>query len=171
MAFQQFKLDIATEQTRGIFNTYVYQTESDSILTVRQPGYFAASRFDLVDGDGCGALIRCCCADGFFEGFVDADGSITPVDPIDNIEEIIEIGVADSPYSMMGTEDIILCTGAVTINAIPITIATKSFIVDADGGTVTMNPAGLDAFEIAIITDGNAAKYAPKQSTGEWRTV
>jgi len=103
MSFEQFKLDIASTQTRGIFNTYVYQT-SDSVADVQIAGYFVQSRFELVDGDGCGALIRCCCSDGFFEGFVDIDGTI---DPIDNSASPVwpkfqNVTSADSPVVVTG---------------------------------------------------------------------
>ena len=104
MAFVQFKLDVATTQTRGIFNTYVYQTETDTVADVQAAGYFERSRFDLVDEDGCGALIRCCCSDGFFEGFVGADGTI---DPIDNVSSpiwpaFVAVDDTDSPVTVTG---------------------------------------------------------------------
>lgn len=114
MSFKQFKLDISSEQTRGIFNTYVYQT-NDTTLEVQASGYFAASRFPLVDEDGCGALIRCCCGDGFFEGFVGADGTI---DPIDNTSSPVwpafqDVDDTDSPVQVTGE---IACYTADTTN-------------------------------------------------------
>ena len=63
MAFEQLKLDVATEQTRGIFNTYVYESLTDTVDEVQSEGYFLESRFPLADENGSLALIRCKCSD------------------------------------------------------------------------------------------------------------
>ena len=73
LSFSQFKLDRATNQTRGIFDTYSYRTP-DSIDVVTTAGYFSASRF-LDGGSWRGAIINCECADGFFTVRIGPDGS------------------------------------------------------------------------------------------------
>lgn len=82
MAFEQRKLDIATVQTRDIFNTYVYETE-DTVLTVQAAGYFADSRFALSDPvNWYQGKIQCKCSDGYFEAFVGAGDVLNPIVPI-----------------------------------------------------------------------------------------
>ena len=169
MAFNQFKLDIATEQTRGIFNTYVYQSDEDTVAQVQAAGYFIQSRFELVDTEGCNALIRCCCSDGFFEGFTEADGTIIPVDPLP-VNEVF-IGASGPTYPMTGLEDVIFCTGIVEILMISVAAATRTVIVNAEGGTVTMTPSGTDTIQTSVITDGNSGKFGPKASTSQWRDL
>lgn len=76
MAFNQEKIDRATDQSRGIFNTYVYRTE-DTIAEVEAPGYFEACRFAVIDGPQTnskgwdGGVVECRCADGFMLGIMD----------------------------------------------------------------------------------------------------
>ena len=86
-------------------------------------------------------------------------------------EMIIEVDSSESPYMMTGNEDIIFCTGIVEVVMIPLIEAVKSFIVNADGGTVMMTPDGADTIQTAMITDGNTAKLGPKLSTTQWRDI
>lgn len=78
MSFVQFKLDKISNQTRGIFDTFIYKSDEDDMETVAGEGYFAASRF--VDDEGWnGGKLECKCSDGYFEGFIDAStGTVTP---------------------------------------------------------------------------------------------
>ena len=47
MAFQQFKLDRATKQTRGIFDTFVYRPDNgDTFVEIGDPNYFLEARFE-----------------------------------------------------------------------------------------------------------------------------
>lgn len=128
MSFNQRKFDIATEQTRGIFNTYVYQTD-DTAAEVLESGYFSESRFPLVDGDGCSALIRCCCSDGFFEGFVGGTGTITPIEP------------AVGGFGPVITSDTVIDE------------TSASYAVDCSGGdvTITLPPLGYGSYNIKKI--------------------
>ena len=164
MAFTQFKLDIASEQTRGIFNTYVYQTE-DTTAEVQTAGYFIQSRFDLVDEDGCGALIRCCCSDGFFEGFVDASGTI---DPVDNTSSPIwpPFREVSSNDSLQGEIDCIAvdCTaGDVTI-LLPVLGSGNYNVKKIDSSS---NVVILDAGTNGSTLDGQATRNI----TGQWDNV
>tara|TARA_R110002033_G_C3897243_1_gene239764 strand:- start:2150 stop:2860 length:711 start_codon:yes stop_codon:yes gene_type:complete len=65
MAFNQQKFDRATYQTRGIFNTYVYET-TDSASDVLTAGYFDACRFKGEDG-WLGGAVKALTADGFID--------------------------------------------------------------------------------------------------------
>ncbi|MCP3999621.1 MAG: hypothetical protein GY727_01780 [Gammaproteobacteria bacterium] len=168
MSFKQFKLDVASFQTRGIFNTYVYQADDDTVADVLSPGYFKQSRFDLVDGDGCSSLIRCCCVDGFVEGFALEDGTILPIEAADRVENVVQI---DSDYTINGTEDIILCTGALTITLIPVAQTGKSVTIQAEGGTVTFSSVDPIQGGTSNIVDGNSIKLVGKKSTNEWRIL
>ncbi len=170
MAFEQFKLDIATEQTRGIFNTYVYESDVDSVADIQVAGYFSDSRF-IGDPDWIGSLMIAKMSDGSVNGFIGADGSITPEMP-PTFESIIE--TSGPTYVMDGTEDVILCTGVVSIEMVPIASANKSFSANADGGTVTMIPDGTDTVQTVTIVDPNSGEFVPKPSvgvSGEWRDL
>lgn len=82
MAFTQEKIDRVTNQSRGIFNRYVYRTD-DTIAQVLVPGYFSACRFAIEDGplsnskgwdDG---IVECHCSDGYIQGsMVAATGTL-----------------------------------------------------------------------------------------------
>jgi len=75
MPFAQFKLEIATAQSRGIFNQYVYET-SDTIAETQVVGYFAQSRFVSQDPDNWfGSLVSCKCSDGLWNGEIQSDGT------------------------------------------------------------------------------------------------
>ena len=74
MAFEQFKLDKSINQSRGIFDKYVYQTD-DAIAAVEAAGYFAKSRF-AIDDDWVGSVIECQCLDGYIFGTIGSDGSL-----------------------------------------------------------------------------------------------
>lgn len=71
MAFTQFKFERATYQTRGIFNTYVYETDDD-YSTVSSQGYFDRCRFKDEDG-WQGAYIDLSCSDGRFQVRIDGE--------------------------------------------------------------------------------------------------
>lgn len=74
MAFIQFKFDRATYQTRGIFNTYVYETE-DSASELLTAGYFDACRFKGEDG-WLGGAIKALTSDGFIDLQITSSGVV-----------------------------------------------------------------------------------------------
>jgi len=79
MAFVQFKLDIATEQSRGIFNIYVYDNKDDAISDIQTLNYFSDSRFAISDPDNWfeGFMIAEG-SDGILFGFIDEAGTLVP---------------------------------------------------------------------------------------------
>lgn len=78
MPFEQRKLEVSVSQSRGIYNTYIYETTTDTIATVSAAGYFADSRFIISDPqDWFGSRIDCRCTDGFISGFIDDTSTIT----------------------------------------------------------------------------------------------
>ncbi|MAF43432.1 MAG: hypothetical protein CMI54_04585 [Parcubacteria group bacterium] len=80
MPFQQFKLDRSVQQTRGIFDKYVYSPDNgDTIADILQAGYFDDSRF-VNDPDWVGSLIEIE-ADEYFLGRVQSDNSVVSVIP------------------------------------------------------------------------------------------
>lgn len=82
MPFEQRNLELAISQSRGIFNTYIYETADDTVADVQVAGYFAASRFTESDPeDWPRSQIQCLCSDGYVAGFISADGT-SLVDPI-----------------------------------------------------------------------------------------
>lgn len=66
MSFVQFKLDKVVDQTRGIFNQYIYDpSNGDSSTDVSQTGYWLNSRF-INDADWNGSVIEAELSDGHF---------------------------------------------------------------------------------------------------------
>lgn len=76
MSFVQQKLDLVSNQTRGIFDTYIYRSDTDNKATIQGAGYFAQSRF-INDPDWDGSKIEVVASDGYMEGFVDSNGTFT----------------------------------------------------------------------------------------------
>lgn len=76
MPFDQKRLDLSVEQTRGIFNKYIYRPDNnDSLADVQTPGYFNDSRF-AGDPDWVGSLIECTLSDAYAIGQVSSDGAL-----------------------------------------------------------------------------------------------
>lgn len=80
MAFVQQMLDVSDIQTRDIFNTYIYRSETDTKADVQAVGYFAQSRFAQSDPDRWfQGKVEVRASDGYLEGFLDTNGTLTPV--------------------------------------------------------------------------------------------
>ena len=71
MAFDQFMLDKKVNQTRGIFDIFIYRNDSDTLADMQVAGYFSASRFAGVDDGWNDGKIEVKASDGYAEGFVD----------------------------------------------------------------------------------------------------
>ena len=72
MSFVQSKLVKIENQSRGIFDKYIYKTE-DSCADVVSPGYFSAARYAVTEPDKwANGIIEVVCSDGFGKGFLDS---------------------------------------------------------------------------------------------------
>lgn len=83
MAFTQQKLDRIGNQSRGIFDQYIYKTTTDTSAEVLAEGYFTENRFLATEPDSWkGGQITCVCSDITLIGFVNSAGTgvsfITP---------------------------------------------------------------------------------------------
>lgn len=79
MSFNQFKLDLLNQQSRGIYNTFIYKTD-DTIADILTPGYFTESRFAGQSPDiWTDGLIESECIDGFIVGKINTAGDLTQV--------------------------------------------------------------------------------------------
>lgn len=75
MPFEQFRLDKSVNQSRGIFDKYIYVSDVDTITQIRAVNYFAQSRFFTDDPESwIGALIEVRGTDGYAVLQVAADG-------------------------------------------------------------------------------------------------
>jgi len=93
---------------------------------------------------------------------------VIPVPPVQT-KKIIEI---DDDYQLIGDEDIIACTGALTITLIPVSESVKDVTIDAEGGTVTFNVAAAgDSLESSNVVSGNKLTIYGKKSTNTWRSA
>ncbi len=78
MPFEQFKLDESVNQSRGIFNKYIYETSDDTIAEVLATGYFADARF-IDDPGWIGGVMECQCSDGYIITQIEAGGTVTNI--------------------------------------------------------------------------------------------
>ena len=81
MSFNQEKLDKTINQTKGIFDTFIYKTD-DTLVDVQAAGYFAASRFaasgSTPDEGWDAAKLEVKTIDAYAEGFINgATGTFT----------------------------------------------------------------------------------------------
>ena len=86
-------------------------------------------------------------------------------------QNIVEVDSGDSPYPMTGDEDIILCTGSVTINFISVADSMKEVTIQADGATVNLNSSDDIQNGTSNIVDGNSIRLVGKKSANEWRIL
>ena len=78
MSFNQEKLDKVINQSRSIFDIFIYRSDTDTLADIQVAGYFDASRF-VGESGWDGGQIQIKAADGFATGFIDvATGSFTP---------------------------------------------------------------------------------------------
>lgn len=65
MAFQQFKLDKSVNQSRGIFDKYIYNPDNNDLISdIITPDYFGRSRF-INDEEWIGSIIEVSASDGY----------------------------------------------------------------------------------------------------------
>lgn len=77
MPFDQKRFERSVEQTRQIFDKYVYRPDNaDTIAEMQGPGYFLDSRF-ADDVDWVGSLIEIDIPTGYFIGKVLSNGAVT----------------------------------------------------------------------------------------------
>ena len=74
MAFEQFKLDKSVNQSRGIFDKFIYRTD-DTVVEVESFGYFAGARFSS-EPDWLRSIIECECSDGYVFGAINDTGTL-----------------------------------------------------------------------------------------------
>lgn len=153
MPFVQFKLDRSVNQTRGIFDKYIYKT-GDTIEEVISDGYFENARF-ITDWNG--GIIECECSNGYFIGHIEPD-HVT----IEMQGEFIKETAED--YTTKDYDDVIVCTGPLTISLIKASGATKSVTIRSVANTVLVVAFAGDLIEAQAsvnITDGQALTLAP----------
>ncbi len=77
MPFDQKRFDRSVEQTRSIFDKFVYRPDNnDTISEMQDPGYFLDSRF-ADDPDWVGSLIEIEIPTGYYIGKVLSNGAVT----------------------------------------------------------------------------------------------
>lgn len=80
MAFQQFQLTRSFNQSRGIFDKYIYKpNDNDLIADILTTGYFDESRY-IDDPKWIGSIIEISASDGFAIGRIVSGGVITLYD-------------------------------------------------------------------------------------------
>lgn len=123
MAFQQFKLTKSVNQSRGIFDKYIYETDLDTAIQVRADGYFLESRFNRTEpNEWAGGIIECRCSDQYFIGQISNNGS--SVDPIiTSINNIVTTAASTTAYP----NQILICSNSESID---VTLSPDSSVGD-----------------------------------------
>ena len=148
MAFNQFKLDRATTQSRGIFDTFVYSTD-DTIAEVQATGYFSQSRYATRTPDKwTGSFVTCKCADGVFEGEIDSNGTAQPIAGGEADGDVVgpESSIDRSISIFSGT------TGKVVDEA-PIIVDTDGRMTFTSLDDIKGSMVGVDIYEIFEASD------------------
>lgn len=147
MAFQQFKLTKSINQARGIFDKYLYESETDSIATVSTSGYFDASRYAGDDG-WQGGIIECLCSDGYFVGEITGD-TLVAVLVTGGAGVSFNIVEVTSNYTVLPTDDGVSGTGTFNVTLFPSADAINYVTVKSveGGGTLTILPDGSETIE------------------------
>jgi len=77
MPFEQFKLDRSVNQSRGIFDKYIYKPDNGDLLAdILSPGYFLQSRFKE---DWVGGVIEIYGEDGYVFASIIEGGTAIPL--------------------------------------------------------------------------------------------
>ena len=150
MAFIQYKIDKSFNQSRGIFDGYIYKTD-DTKAEIQVAGYFDECRF-ITDADWVGSVITANCSDGFITGNIGSDNGMTgpvyPFDPITDlsIQRLIEgtsLAADQQPTGLGISNSINVEFGAA--------IGTPSDPVEMDvDGMLTFNKGGLYRIKVVF---------------------
>lgn len=82
MAFQQFQLTRSFNQSRGIFDKYIYKpTNSDLLADIMGSGYFDESRY-LNDPDWIGSIVEISATDGYAIAKIEDGGVVVLYDSL-----------------------------------------------------------------------------------------
>jgi hypothetical protein len=188
MAFNQSKLTRSVEQSNGIFNKYVYETD-DAMAEIQSDGYFIASRFARYDSDDTNSMgwhhgiIEAQCSNGYLIGLIDGDtGSLSPL--IQNTaQSIIYVREANDLAPPLRSDKVYVIDGIVDMGSqsveVPqtgLSLRGTSFdisglISSEDNYTMFTTPLGgsgnVLGFDYFVTTNGTGSKvYDIKSATG-----
>ncbi|HUV84218.1 MAG TPA: hypothetical protein VMV86_00830, partial [Methanosarcinales archaeon] len=83
MSFKQEKVDKVSNQSRGIFDTFIYKTD-DTCAEVSAAGYFSECRFAINDPESWNnSIMEVLSSDCFTKGIIDNAGNYVPLIGID----------------------------------------------------------------------------------------
>ena len=152
MAFQQFKFDQVTFQSRDIFNTYIYETD-DTIADVLTTGYFDACRY-AASPDWIGSIIQCKCSDGFVDIEVGEGG-----------EANIVVRTSDAIYSAQTLADAVTMASRLRVGSVIQTVEYNTGTAIGgntyqvlDAGSSGARPAA-DGGSVIHLTGGSGGLY------------
>ena len=172
MAFTQFKLTKSINQSRDIFDKYIYESTTDSISVVTTPGYFDESRFS---DEWEGSIIECLCSDGYIVGEISGNSIsvlLTSNGGGSNPQNIIEV---TSNYLVGITDDVVIGDGTFNITLPPVATAIKSLTIKSSigGGILTVIPDGSEVIEGAatqVLAVEESITIVPT-TTNDWEII
>lgn len=181
MAFIQFKLDRSINQTRGIFNKYIYETDADTMAEAQATDYFIQSRFkeiDAPDTNGMGwvgGIIECECSDGYFIGRVQADGNtLANIANGGGFDSRLEVTVDGTTYTVTGNESRIFALNGASIifpEANTVIFPNIRIRTLSGSGPTGLSTQGSATIEVSSIPVDAAAVLGQRSDANEWLEV
>lgn len=178
MAFVQFKIDRSVEQSRDIFNKYIYETD-DTVSQTIAVGYFAASRFIEIDGPNTnsmgwvGGKIDVMCSDGYYVGEIQENGTTVIILLSEtSISQLIkEVTVDGGTYEVDGTEARIWALNSPTITfPQSSTVSFHNIPIRTLSGTTTL-AAIISTIEKTSIPNGSSAVMGQRAAVDAWLEI
>lgn len=107
MAFEQKKLDRAVDQSRGIFDIFIYESDTDTVADIQAAGYFDRSRFlEESPDEWYGGLIKVKAADGYFEGIIEEGAGVDGVTGASKLSVTAGVkNVSDQNYTVQDSDN------------------------------------------------------------------
>jgi hypothetical protein len=173
MPFEQKKLDKVSNQTRGIFDVFVYEPDNgDTIADIQATGYFLLSRF-ANDPDWNDSYVICKASDGYGSFTIDESGTaiiipanialsigtnlftsndnttVTPTDdnPSNYVDVLLSAAPLTPPFPEYGDAFSPDQNSAMLTN----TDGTKDYSVSISGKVVSDSTANSDKFFLRIL--------------------
>ena len=158
MPFQQFQLTKSVNQSRGIFDKYIYKPDNgDSIIEISSAGYFDQSRF-IKDSDWLGGIMELSTTAGYYIASINStnitvlyDSTASPVTGLANRVIVTQAsdlsGILDSTVEYfidgivdMGSQDIEVPSGGLNLTGYNFDVS--KLISSSTGYTMFTSPGG-----------------------------
>lgn len=170
MPFQQKKLTKSINQSRGIFDKFIYQPDNgDGIATIIAAGYFAESRF-LSDPDWINSVIEIKADDGYVIGRINDAGDVEVYFNSITAGGGSNIVRVSTDYEIQVSDDYVISDGSNTLTLPLFAEAVKAvFLVNEGVTNDTVDGNGSTVPGGTSLTPTQSRGFIP--GTSEWLEV